>query len=146
MARLSRGNWASGTFGSPIRASGAYQHPAGTQTGWWIGHYAGEFFINTGFDDPVPHTPGLEGAEVWGARVYSRISYLRGNILPNGAATGSWRIKATPLWSAQHYVAIPGTPVNRVIIHCEVWLSEPPNTSDGMWYSLNEVAWTLYRL
>jgi hypothetical protein len=144
MARNLRGEYVQVTLGTPPRAVGAYVYSANSQGAEWFGYYAGEFWIDTGIDDPTPGA-NVQGAEIWGARVYSRTGYLRGGLV-NGAPAGIWRIKATPCWSAQHYVNGVGQYKARVWIHCEVYFVNPPATGDGWWYALGEVDWTLYRL
>jgi hypothetical protein len=129
--------------GMGFTKGGAYGYLAGTVQSMY---YAGTFFIDTGYDDPVTWTAGTECAEIYNARVYG----ASGNYNPSaGAGTyvGKWNINATPVWSSKFWQAPHSNTSGqqRVLIKCDVWLSEPVSTASGAWQRLDSVAWTLYK-
>lgn len=110
-------------------------------------YFAGAFFIDTGYDDPVLWSSGVEAAEVYGARVYG----TSGTIFPSaagGAYSGDWRIVATPVWVSKFYVSPSSEPVTqrRIWIRCDCYLTNPISVSAGAYQRLNTVEWTLYRV
>jgi hypothetical protein len=123
---------------------GGYSYLAGLL----LPHYfAGIFFIDTGYDDPVLWTAGVQAAEVYGARVYA----TAGTIAPAQAAgvyTGKWHIEATPVWQSKFWVSPHGntTTQKRILIKCECYLLEPVSTTASAWQRLESADWSLYRL
>lgn len=109
--------------------------------------YAGDFFIDTGYNDPVDYPAGVQGAEIYGARVYYGGGIISGSP-PAGSSTGQWRLKGTPVWTATGTV-LPGTQTvsRRIFIHVEAWVKGAfrRGTVNG-WEMLTAVSWSLYRL
>ena len=126
-----------------IGTTGVMMHAAGSPT---TGDYfAGEFFIDTGYNDPVDFTGGVQGAELYIARVYGK----SGNHIPSRGASGYvnlWRIESTVLFGAAFYET-PATAeaLRRVYIRCRAYASNPAVTSAGSWSLLNVIEWALYR-
>lgn len=109
-------------------------------------YFGGTFFIDTGYDDPVLWTEGVEAAEVYGARVYATLS----SVSPAVAADtylGKWSLIATPVWQSKHW-ALPTTNAfqPRILIQCDAYLSEPVSEAANSWQRVTEVDWSLYRL
>lgn len=123
---------------------GAFSYLAGTVQAQY---FAGHFFIDSGYDDPVIWTTGVDAAEVYGARVYGKTS-THSPAQAAGTFLGKWNIVATPMWQAKHW-ATPHSNVltqARVIIKCEIYLSEPVDTTAGAYQRLETVDWSLYRV
>lgn len=145
-----RGGFAAGAAGisSP---GGAYSYAAtpawAPGAGGYPQFYAGTFFIDTGYDDPVLWTTGVQAAEVYAARVYAA-SGVASPAPAAGTYTGKWRIAATPVWEAKFWATPHSntTTQKRVLIQCDVYLSEPLSLSDGAFQRVDSVAWSLYRI
>lgn len=125
-------------------AGGAFTYDAGSVRPQY---YAGTFFIDTGYDDPVVWTTGVDAAEVYQGRVYaSSGTHFVGQ--PAGTYTGKWLIAATPVWTAKHW-AVPHSnqmTQQRIWLKCDVYLTEPFSTSSGTWFRMDAVDWSLYRV
>lgn len=124
--------------------TGSYSYAAGTTQSMF---YAGTFFIDTGYDDPVLWTVGVDCAEVYAARVYAN----HGTVSPAQAPDtylGKWNIVATPVWSTKFWgLPTTNTPIQkRVLIRCDVYLSEPVSNNAGDYQVLDTVDWSLYRV
>ena len=140
---VNRIGWFDSVATSSHGTIGCYKYVHGT-TG---DLFAGDFYIDTGIDDPVDWAPGIQGAMIYGARVYMANSRINPS-QPAGTAGGTWRIKATPMWSSTGYVQ-PGPSVanlRRIVIHCEAYLVNPPSSAANAYYLMDQVAWTLYKL
>ena len=123
---------------------GAYTYDAGAVLPQY---FAGSFFIDTGYDDPVTWTTGVEAAEVYGGRVYG----ATGTAIPAGSAgdyAGRWQLKVTPVWSSKFWFLPHSNTINqkRIYLMCDVYLMEPVSTADGAYQRLETVNWSLYRL
>lgn len=110
-------------------------------------YFAGTFFIDTGYDDPVLWLSGADPAEMYAGRVYGTDSFVS----PAVAATtflADWNIVATPVWAAKHYATPHSNTLTqrRIYLKCDVWVSNPVSTADGSFQRLNNVAWSLYRV
>lgn len=130
-----------GTMGSGI---GTYSYQAGAA---YPHYFAGTFFIDTGYDDPVIWTTGVDAAEVYAARVYGASGSIGPSASP-GTFAGDWRIEASPVWVAKFYVtpAPAGSTQARILIKCDVYLASPVSTAAGAYQILNSVNWSLYRI
>lgn len=106
--------------------------------------FAGEFWIDTGYDDPADFPWGVEGAEAYNARVY--VTKIRASrAFPNGTA-GVFSIDATPVFSANPVVGAGGAAQSRRIqIHCQAYVHGVPYMGDTDWYAIEQVQWGLYR-
>lgn len=110
-------------------------------------YFAGTFFIDTGYDDPVLWTTGVDAAEVYGARVYIATD-THSPAQAAGTYLGKWNVVATPVWQAKHW-AYPhsNTPKQkRLLIKCDVYLTEPVDTSAGAYQRGETCDWSLYRI
>ena len=109
-------------------------------------YFAGEFTIDTGYDDPVAWTAGVQAAEIYGARVYGRT----GTIYPSPGSNvhmGEWRIEANPIWSNSFYTyPSAGVQSSRVLIRCRAWIANPVSIANNSWQRLDTVDWSLYRV
>lgn len=122
---------------------GAFTYRAGTVQ---PEYFAGTFFIDTGYDDPVAWTSGQPAAELYGARVYGA-SGVHSPAVGAANPAGKWLVNATPVWSS-HFFELPHsntTQQQRVYIRCDCYLSDPVGTALGDYQRLDSVAWTLYR-
>lgn len=116
-------------------------------TGDYPQFYAGMFLIDTGYDDPVLWTAGVDCAEVYAARVYAKTGVASPSV-PADTYLGKWNIAATPVWQSKFW-ALPTSNTNtqrRILIQCEVYLSEPVSIADGSYQRLDSVDWSLYRV
>lgn len=139
---IPQGGFSAGAAGitSP---GGAYAYSAGAG---YPHYFAGQFFIDTGYDDPVLWTTGVDAAEVYGARVYAKT----GTISPAPGAsvyTGRWHIVAHPVWDAKFWTSpTPVATQQRIFIRCDAYLLEPVSEADGSYQRLDSVDWSLYRV
>lgn len=135
-------NYASGVSTYGTAEGGLFTYAPGNAR---TEYFAGEFTIDTGYDDPVAWTLGVQAAELYSARVYGRT----GTIYPDpgsGIYMGDWRIEATPVWSNSFYTnPVPSVQSSRVYIRCRAWLANPVSNAEGSWQRLDTVDWTLYR-
>lgn len=132
--------------GAGITAPGGAYTYAGGAT--YPQYYAGTFFIDTGYDDPVTWTSGVDCAEVYGGRVYAVTSTNVVGSPEAGTYLGKWDIAVTPVWEAKQW-ATPHSNTSlqrRVWLMCEVFYREPLSTASGNSYRLDSVNWSLYRL
>lgn len=109
-------------------------------------YFAGSFFIDTGYDDPVLWTTGVEAAEVYGARVYGATGIISPN--PGGSVyVGKWNVVATPVWQDKFYTSpAPNQRQQRILIRCDCYLLEPVSEVNGSYQRLDSVNWSLYRI
>lgn len=141
---LAQGAFMPGTAGITA-PGGAYSYKSFVS---YPQYYGGTFFIDTGYDDPVLWSTGVDAAEVYQARVYANsISYFGGS----AAATtydGKWHVVPTPVWTARMWTPPHGNinTQNRILIACDVYLSEPLSLTNGSWQRLETVNWSLYRV
>lgn len=133
------------TGGAQVTApGGAFAYAAGAS---YPQYYAGTFFIDTGYDDPVLWTSGVDAAEIYGARVYGTAGAMSSSPAA-GTLMAEWRLTATPMWAAKLYVtphSIEPTQ-RRVHIQVDAYLVTPYTSAATHWYRLNNVNWSLYRL
>lgn len=122
---------------------GAYGYVAGAG---YPEYFAGSFFIDTGYDDPVAWTTGVDAAEIYGARVYG----ASGTINPDpgaGVYVGGWRVQASPCWETAFFTApAANARAQRVFIKCDVYVHAPVSTAINAWQRLESVNWSLYRV
>ncbi len=109
--------------------------------------FAGEFIIDTGYDDPVSWTVGVQAAEVYAARVYPKTGIVSAPGPGASQFAAAWRIAATPVWSINLYqVPAVGVRLQRVLIACTAYARGPWSAASGQWQELTSVDWTLYRV
>jgi hypothetical protein len=140
---IPQGNFTNGGAGitSP---GGAIAYEAGVD---FPQYFAGTFYIDTGYDDPVLWTTGVDAADVYGARVYI-ITSTHSPAQAAGTYIGSWNVVATPMWKAKHW-ALPhsNTPTQaRVFIKCDCYVSEPVDKGAGAFQRAETDNWSLYRI
>jgi hypothetical protein len=107
--------------------------------------YAGEYFIDTGYDDPVAWAAGQDLAKLYQARVYgnSGTVYIAG--IGASTYTNKWTFDAVPVWSS-NFSTLPalGAVQQRVFIRVRAFVTDPQFTASGDGYRLNTCNWGLY--
>ena len=106
--------------------------------------YAGDFMLNTGYDDPAGASNNLGAArELYSAQVFASSATLNKNA--GGSASAEFRITAEPTLGSTITSAGSVTTVARVWLKCNVWIE--PDFADNLDYvELTSVAWALYRI
>ena len=108
--------------------------------------YAGDFFINTGYDDPGGVGDNLAVArENYAAQVFAHSA----DMVPNNSANPcDFRITAIPTFGAMITPGAAGssaTQVARVWLKCSVWAS-PTSRVENSRATLTSVSWALYKV
>lgn len=111
-------------------------------------YFAGIFFIDTGYDDPVQWTTGVDAAEIYGARVYANSGTHSPAGAPAGTYLGKWHLVAEPVWQSKFYVTPHANNIQqrRVLIRVDAYLLEPISEANNSYQRLDTVDWSLYRL
>lgn len=107
--------------------------------------YAGEFMINTQYDDPngIADNLGL-ARNLYGAQVFASAAVIS-NVFTSYASPAQFRITASPTFGSTITPGAGVTQNTRIWIRCIVWILAG-RTNDADSVVLNQVSWALYQL